>query len=142
MSLLLAVPSLLVLAVAPDYVTVRATFEPPTTPGGDGAIVVTLTPKESDIRVNENPSPRLRLAEGQPILIDKQPAPSRSTPVDPAQAKYLDPAQPVRFAVAIAPKAPKGASNVSGTLTYFFCSKGQGWCRKGTADVSVRVDVR
>ncbi len=142
MSLLLALPSLLTLALLPDSVAVRAAFEPPATRGGDGAIVVTLTPKEPDIHVNENPAPRLRLAEGQAILIDKQPAPSRPRPVDPAQAKYLDPAQPLRFAVAVAPKAPKGPADVGATLTFFYCSKTQGWCRKGTADVNVKVDVR
>jgi hypothetical protein len=143
MSLRLAVQFLLALAVTADYVSVRALFEPPAAGGADAAIVVTLTPKQADIRVNENPAPRLRLAEGQSILFDRQPPASRPRPVvDPTQAKYLDPSQPLRFAVAVAPKAPKGQADVAATLTFFYCSKGGGWCRKGTADVTVKVDVR
>jgi hypothetical protein len=31
---------------------------------------------------------------------------------------------------------------VKATVTYFYCSQREGWCRKGTSDVEFPVDVR
>jgi hypothetical protein len=47
----------------------------------------------------------------------------------------------VAFPVALAPNAAKGTHEVKATVTYFYCSVKQGWCRKGSADVALRVDV-
>jgi hypothetical protein len=30
---------------------------------------------------------------------------------------------------------------VKATVTYFYCSKREGWCRKGTAAVDVPLDI-
>ena len=133
---------LLLGASAPDLVTVTAAFVPPAKPGANGAIAVTLVPKDPEVHVNEEPAPRLKLDASQKILVDKQPpAPARIAPVDPEVAHYLDPKQPVSFPVAWAPDAPKGAQMLTASVTYFYCSKREGWCRKGTTDVEVPLSV-
>ncbi len=126
---------------ASTYVDVQAAYVPAKARGADAAIAVTFMPTEEQIVVNENPAPRLKLDPEQTILIDKEPQRPAGPPPDPEHAKDLDPATPVRFRVALAPGAPKGRHVVKGTVTYFFCSKRENWCRKGTAEVALDVVV-
>jgi hypothetical protein len=128
-------------AASQTYITVEASFEAPLKAGADGAVAILLKPTAPKVVVNENPAPRLKLDAAQTILVDRQPQKAPAAPADPAQAKYLDPKVPVRFAVALAPGATKGAHNIKATVTYFYCSKAEGWCRKGTTDVTVEVSV-
>jgi hypothetical protein len=141
-AVLVAAGAALAGAAAATHFTVTATYVAPAKAGADGAIAVTLTPLDPDIHVNEEPSPRLKLDPAQIVLVDKQTPPPARTPVfDAESARYLDPKVPVSFAVAVAPKAPKGMQSVKATVTYFYCSKREGWCRKGSADVEVPVKV-
>jgi hypothetical protein len=104
---------------------------------------VTFSPRDPQIRVNEEPAPRLKLDPAQGVLVDRQPPrdTGAAPAFDPATAKSLDPVTPVRFPVALAPNAPKGTHAVKASVTYFYCSKKDGWCRKSTTDVEVTVRV-
>src|SRR5262245_13574161 len=138
----LALLALLALAAGPQHFTVAARYEPPAKVGANGSIAVSFTGSDPDVHINETPAPRLKLGADQAVLLDKQaPTPEKLEPYDPDTARYLDLALPVYFPVAIAKGAPKGAQTVPVTVTYFYCSKRQGWCRKGTTDVAVTVDV-
>jgi hypothetical protein len=133
----------LLLATGPQHFDLTAKFEPPARPGANGSIAVTFRGTDPDIHINETPAPRLRLGAEQAVLVDKQPpAPDKVQPYDPDTARYLDIALPVYFPVAVAAGAPKGAQTIPANVTYFYCSKRQGWCRKGTTEVAVTVDVR
>lgn len=124
------------------YVTVSAEFVPPAKAGADAHVAVTLAPRDLDIQVNEEPGPRLKLAEDEAVLADKQ-KPSGKPPVyDPENPKYLDTSLPVHLPVAVKATAPKGRQAVKAKVTYFYCSKREGWCRKGTEDVEFTVTVR
>ena len=139
-SLLLAVAT--GLPGSEQHVDVLASFVPPSQEGASPAVAVSLVPKTPDIRVNEVPAPRIKLDPGQAILVHEPPA-KRSPPpsFDPANAKYLDPDVPVRFSVELVGDAPKGIHTVKATVTYFYCSKRQGWCRKGTEKIELAVKV-
>lgn len=131
------------LAAGPQHFTVTAVFVPPAKPGADAAIAVTFVPLDPEVHVNQEPAPRLKLDTGQRVLVDKQPpAPTRIPTFDPETTKYIDPKLPVYFPVAVAAGVPKGTESVKVTVTYFYCSKREGWCRKGTAEVEVPVSVR
>jgi hypothetical protein len=128
---------------APPDVGVEGSYEAPKG-GAPGAIVVHLTPRSPDIRIDQQPAPRLSL--GSPsVLVDRQ-APVRATvntPVlEPDFARYLDPAVPLRFAVAPDSKAPKGTHTVSGTINFAYCSKSQGWCKRGKEPLELSVTIR
>jgi hypothetical protein len=117
---------------AADHVDIQAALRR----GASGAeIAVTLTPRDHDIKVNRAPAPRLTLDAAQKTLSLK---PSK---VEKGEKKegYLDTTFPVVFPVEVAPAA-HGAP-VKGTLTYYYCSKAEGWCRKGTRDVEVPVTL-
>jgi hypothetical protein len=132
----------LLLGPPPTGVDVVASYVPAAGKGGAAAISVMLQPKDPAVHVNETPAPRLKLDAAQNVLVDRQ-APSRGTPsFDPATAKYLDPAIPVLFPVALKDGVAKGVHDVKASITYFYCSKTAGWCRKGTTEVDVPVTVK
>jgi len=138
---LLLVPT--ALAAGPqNHFDLLASFEPPETAGGDGAVAVTFRTLDPDVRLNETPAPRLKLDLTQDVLTDRQaPAPRRVPAYDPLTARYLDLAEPVRFPVAIAPTAPGGVQRVEAQVVFFYCSVREAWCRRGTADIDVEVTV-
>lgn len=141
-ALLVAALAAAPLAQAGPHFDVSATFVPPAAKGADAAIAVSLAALDPDVRVNEEPAARLKLDPVQNVLVDRQkPAPSRPEAFDPESAKYLDLSAPLLFPVAVSPTAPKGEQTVKATVTYFYCSKREGWCRKGTAPVDVAVTV-
>jgi hypothetical protein len=136
LALILALPAL----AAPPHVKVTATYVPPAG-GGDAAVAVQFSPADPNIRVNEDPAPRLKLAAGQQVLLEKPvPRPSPAASV-PGQGRYLDPILPVTFPVKVNTRAARGEHTVKATVTYFYCSKSEGWCRKGSADVDVPVRI-
>jgi hypothetical protein len=139
----------LVVALAPapivqagPHFNVSAAFVPPAAKGADATIAVTFAALDPDVRVNEEPAARLKLDAAQSVLLDKQkPAPSRPEAFDPENVKYLDLSAPLLFPVAVSLTAPQGQQPVKATVIYFYCSKREGWCRKGTAPVDVAVTV-
>ena len=134
----LAVPA----AAGTADVAVSASFVPPAK-GKEGAIRVSLQPQDPEVHVNELPAPRLKLDPAQKLLLDKQPPPpSHAVIADPADAKYLDPLLPVSFAVAWAGAPPAAPQTVSGSVVYYYCSKREGWCRRGTAQVEIEVRAK
>ena len=72
--------------------------------------------------------------------MDKQPPPpARIPPFDPETVRYLDTTFPVSFPVAWAGKPPASHATLKAEVVYFYCSKRDGWCRKGTAPVTFSV---
>lgn len=141
MSALFALILALQAPLASEYVKVSASYLPPAA-SAPPAIAVTFSPVDANIRVNEDPAPRLKLDAAQQILVEKPMArrPPAPAPV-PGQARYLDTILPVTFPVQLGARAARGEHTVKATVTYFYCSKIEAWCRKGTADVSVPVRI-
>ena len=106
-------------------------------------MAVALEPRTPDIRVNETPAPRLEVDPAQGWL---QVVPPAARPDQPksgeAETRYLDPGTPVNFPVAVSKSAPRGLQAARGTVSFFYCSKSAGWCRKGKADVEFSVTVK
>jgi hypothetical protein len=125
-----------------DRVNLSASWVPPAKAGANGAVAVTFDTKDPDVHVNRDPSPRLALDPDQRILVDKQPPRTRrGGSADVEAAGFYDAGDPVSFAAALSPGAPKGEHEVKGTVTYFYCSKRDGWCRKGTTEIEIPVAV-
>jgi len=124
-----------------EHFTVSAAYVPPAKPRVAATVAVTFIPGDPDVKINQEPAPRLKLDPEQAVLVDRQPPPAPHKGESPGEPKYLDTSLPVAFAVALNPKAPKGEQPVKGTVTYFYCSKREGWCRKGTSDVAFTVAV-
>lgn len=115
---------------------VSASFLAPAKRGGAASVAVTFVARDPDVNVNEDPPPRLKLDPSQRVLVDRQaPATTKPPAADDDHPRYLDLEHPVLFPVGIAPGAPKGSQAVKATVVYFYCSKREGWCRRGTAEV-------
>ena len=89
------------------------------------------------MKINVTPPPRLKLDEGQKLLAEKV-APKRAGAPD---EKYLDLTFPVVFPVSVLGSVP-AAQTVKGSLTYYYCSHREGWCRKGTSDFEIPLKAR
>jgi hypothetical protein len=131
--LLLALPALQA-AAADKHFDVEAAFVPAAKPGVAAVVAIRFTATDPTLHVNADPAPRFKLDPQQTVLVDQSPAPLKPEPT----ARYLDSA---RFPVAIASGAPKGLQSAKGTLTYTYCSKREGWCRKGSAELEIPVLV-
>lgn len=121
-----------------QHFDVTAAYEAPAHKGASGSLVFEFKKKDPDVNINEEPAPRIKFAAGAPLLA---PPPAKGSGLlpDPANAKYLDLGKPVRFTVTRAPGAIKGLTSVKTTLSYFYCSKRENWCRKGTADFDLAI---
>lgn len=123
---------------APQHFTLSAAFVPAARAGADPTVAVTFVARDPDVKVNEEPAPRLTLDPSQKVLVDKQLKASGAVKsFDPDTATYLDLSRPVSFPVARVKGAAPGT--VGASVTYFYCSKREGWCRKGTTDVAFDV---
>lgn len=135
--------ALLALAPAARHFEVMAEFQPAAKGAAEAAVAVTFRALDPDLRVNETPAPRLRLDLAQTVLEDRQPPAATAVPdYDPLTARYLDTRQPVRFKVAVAKGAARGAHEVKASVVYFYCSTREAWCRRGSAEVLIPVTVR
>jgi hypothetical protein len=124
-----------------DLVAVQAEFVPARA-GHRASVAVTFTPQEPDVRVNQDPPPRLTLDPEQGVLEYRPPVkPKERASHDREPPRYLEPAIPYAFPVTVKPGAPAGQHRVKGSVVYFYCSKTAGWCRKGTGEVDVPVTL-
>jgi hypothetical protein len=122
---------------ADERVRVSATFVA-ATGKAPAAVAVSFDSRDADIHVDREPAPRLEL-ESQDVLRTARVAPVRRVA---GPGRYLQPDEPVVFKVALAPGTARGSRPVRASVTYFYCSEREGWCRKGIADVDVLVTVR
>ena len=126
-------------APVPPHFDVTARFLPGKA-AGTGDVAVTFVAHDPDVHVNENPAPRLKLDVQQKVLAAKPLKSAPAPPPAPGEAKYLDLAFPVLFPVTLTP--PAAPTTVKATVTYFYCSKRDGWCRKGNQEIEVPVNGR
>jgi hypothetical protein len=129
------------LAGAATDFTLEAAYEPPAKGKTEGSVAVTFSPINPDVKINEEPSPHLTLDAAQTLLDDRQPPAKVGAVADPEKIKAIDLSKPVRFAVAPRAGAPSGTHKVEATVLYFYCSKREGWCRKGKTPVEFSVTI-
>ena len=108
-----------------------------------GEVAIQFVAKDPDVKINEVPAPRLKLEAGPAtVAVPVRPAAKAlGGPAGVEPGHYLDLTLPVTFPVTLAPGTPRGSHDIKGTVTYFYCSKREGWCRKGTAEVAFPIAV-
>lgn len=124
-----------------QHFTVTAGYEAPAKKGAPGTIVVKFERRDPDVNINEEPAPRLKFAPGAPLVAPPPPKSSGEIP-EPGTAHYIDLGKPVRFTVTQAAGASTGLATVKTSVSYFYCSKRENWCRKGTSDFDLPVLVQ
>ncbi len=108
----------------------------------------TLAPgASSELRVSFRPSRGFHVNAVPPVSVgfdsgsNARPDGKIVIPADTATG-YLDPASPVRQPFSLASSARRGRATLEGTLTYFYCSDEEGWCRRERLRFAVPVSVR
>ena len=108
-------------------------------------VAVQFVATDPDVKINEFPAPKLKLTAGPATVIvppkATAPAADKGAPTGSEPGHYLDLTLPVTFPVTLDAAATRGAHDGKGTVTYFYCSKREGWCRKGTAEVAFPIAV-
>ena len=123
-------------APKPVHFDVTASFNPARRKA-PAEVAIQFVARDPQVKINEVPAPRLKLDAGPAAVIP----PATPKAGVPGAAHYLDLTLPVTFPVTLAPGTPRGTHEVAGTVTYFYCSKREGWCRKGTTDVAFPIAV-
>ena len=100
-----------------------------------------LHPLDPDVYVNEEPAPRLKLDPLQTVLEDKQGPPSARASTGIPSTPLSRPFAAGALSVAVAPGASKCSTTSKASVVYFYCSKREAWCRRGTTEVEVAVEV-
>jgi hypothetical protein len=122
-------------ATRPIHFDVTAAFTPARR-SAPGEVAVQFVARDPDVKINEVPAPRLKLEAGPATVVPPAPVKGGAGP-----GHYLDLTLPVTFPVTLAPGTPRGSHDAKGAVTYFYCSKREGWCRKGTAEVAFPITV-
>jgi hypothetical protein len=107
---------------------------------GAGEVAVRFVAKDPDVKINERPAPKLKLEEG-PLVVAPPPAARAAAAKEGEPPAYLDLTLPVTFPVSVAPGLGAGSHDAKGTVTYFYCSKREHWCRRGVTEVAFPVTV-
>jgi hypothetical protein len=127
----------------PTHFDVTATFNPARR-NAPGEVAVQFVARDPDVKINEVPAPRLKLEAGPASVVPPArpaAAAAKAAPAGEGPGHYLDLTLPVTFPVTLAPGTSRGTHDAKGTVTYFYCSKREGWCRKGTAEIVVPITV-
>ncbi len=129
-------------ASKPTHFDVTATFTPARR-NAAAEVAIQFVAKDPDVKVNEVPAPRLKLEAGPATVVPpaRPAAKAMGGPAGVGPGNYLDLTLPVTFPVTLAPGTPRGSHDAKGTVTYFYCSKREGWCRRGTAEVAFPITV-
>ena len=105
-------------------------------PGAASEILFTFAPSKG-FHVNAIPAMSVQFDSGSAA----RPVGAISLAADTATG-YLDAATPARQPFALAKDAARGRTALRGTLTYFYCSDAEGWCRRERLPFTVPVQVR
>ena len=128
-------------ASRPTHFDVKAAFTPARR-NATAEVAVHFVATDPDVKINEVPAPRLKLASGPAtVAVPIRPVAAKDGPAGAGPGHYLDLTLPVTFPVTLDPATPRGSHDAKGTVTYFYCSKREGWCRKGTAEVAFPISV-
>lgn len=120
-----------------DDVRITITSEPDTLArDGGGTLLIDFSPMKG-FHVNAIPAMRVVLDSASPAGLTD----SLTITVDNATG-YLDCRSPVRQPFALKKGTKTGGASVSGTLTYYYCSDTEGWCRREKKTFAIPVTLR
>ena len=128
-------------APKPTHFDVSATFTPARR-NASAEVAIQFLARDPDVKINEHPAPRLKMDGGPAAVVPARPVPpAKGGPEAGGPGHYLDLTLPVTFPVTLEPGTPRGSHDAKGTVTFFYCSRREGWCRKGTAEVVFPISV-
>jgi hypothetical protein len=106
------------------------------TPGAASEIVLTIRPKKG-FHVNAVPPVGFALDSGAVATLTDSLIAAQDTATG-----YLDVRSPVRQGFTLRASQRTGRYELAGTLTYYYCSDAEGWCRREKTPFSLPFTIR
>ena len=118
------------------YVAITAVLKQQVIKQGDEtAILVTLAPVDG-IHITADPPVQIQLARNPSFL----PLGSPDLQIEKASG-FLATSVPVQQRIRVSPKTRPGEHTIKGTIVYYFCSEDEGWCRKFSQRIALKLNV-
>jgi hypothetical protein len=102
--------------------------------GGKGTVAMTLTPGK-DLYIKANPAPEFTPDTAGAFRV------ASALRFMKTSDGHLDTHHPLAFDFSIPDGTPAGTYRLTGTLRWFLCSDGEGWCRMDRRTMSVQFVV-
>lgn len=123
-------------AVENTYVKVSVSLANTTAAqGGTGKIMIAFTPIDG-IHINADPPFVVKIERNGPVKLEGRP--NFTTDKESGNLSIF---KPVAQRFAVTRKAKPGGHDIKGTLVYYFCSDTEGWCRKFTQPIALKLNV-
>jgi hypothetical protein len=120
---------------ANTYVKVDISFSQNDLKAGEtGKLLIFFTPQD-EIHITTDPPMRFALTSSELFVLGE-----RLVPTDTATG-YVDTSQPVVQDLQVKTIAIPGKATLKGTLTYYFCSDSEGWCRRFNQPVELDATI-
>ena len=103
--------------------------------GSSGTLLISLKPKKG-IHINLNPKIEITIDSSSAIIPAGKPEIPQNQKKD-----FFDPEKPIRQAFMVSGNVKPGAVDLTGTLTYYYCSDAEGWCSKFKQPLNLKVIV-
>ena len=100
-------------------------------PGETGEITITLSAAEG-YHINANPAVEVKLDDPRLVILKGVP-----TQAIDKSTGYLSSRSPVRQIFYVPSTTSAGFHVLKGTVTYFYCSDSEGWCRRYRQPISL-----
>lgn len=103
--------------------------------GSEGTILISFVPVDG-IHITSTPAVTMSLEKNSPFAIRK-PAGFKTD----KKTGFLATSSPVEQRFVVAKDSSPGTHVLRGTITYYFCSDEEGWCRKSTHPVELKLTI-
>jgi len=104
--------------------------------GSKGKILVSFAPVDG-IHVNVDPPVTVMVEKNRFIALHGEPDITADK-----ETGFLSTVTPVVQGFSISRKAAPGPHHIKGTITYYFCSDTEGWCRKQSRTVMLTLNIQ
>ena len=136
--------SILPFAEEENFLKIEASLRPESlSGGGEGKVVLKIKVAEG-IRVNPNPSFFIEFAPCEALVFSKEvytPADLGIETSEEMGEEYLKLDEPFEISFAVNLEAKKDEYLLEGKVSYFLCSKKEGWCLKSSSQFSVSFKI-
>jgi hypothetical protein len=115
-----------------DVTLANATLQP----GGKGTILVSFSPIDG-IHINVDPPITVKIEKNQFIALEGGPDVNTDKEIG-----FLSTSTPVEQHFNVSGKARSGEQTITGTIVYYFCSDTEGWCRKLSQRITLKLNIQ
>jgi hypothetical protein len=136
--------SILPFAEEEDFLKIEASLSPESLSGGGKGKVILKIKVDEGVRVNPNPSFSIEFAPCEALVFGKKvytPADLGIEISEEMGEEYLKLDEPFEISFEVNSDVKKGEYLLEGKVSYFICSKEEGWCLKSSSRFSVSFKI-